>query len=127
MESSHGSTAARVCAIAPEAPIDRRTSSPQRMECGGRSAARFAVSAPDASRGVAPREHIDFGDRDAVVVAGNRLLERARGDRELQRLIGFAGMSGAVGGMLIAKITGYVLQTAGSYLQVFPSRARRTS
>jgi ACS family hexuronate transporter-like MFS transporter len=34
-------------------------------------------------------------------------------------VIGFAGMSGAVGGMLIAKITGYVLQTTGSYLPVF--------
>jgi ACS family hexuronate transporter-like MFS transporter len=34
-------------------------------------------------------------------------------------VIGFAGMSGAVGGMLIAKITGYVLETTGSYLPVF--------
>jgi ACS family hexuronate transporter-like MFS transporter len=34
-------------------------------------------------------------------------------------VIGFAGMSGAVGGMLIAKITGYVLQSTGSYLPVF--------
>jgi len=34
-------------------------------------------------------------------------------------VIGFAGMSGAVGGMLIAKITGYILQTTGSYLPVF--------
>jgi len=34
-------------------------------------------------------------------------------------VIGFAGMSGAVGGMLIAKLTGYVLQTTGSYLPVF--------
>jgi MFS transporter, ACS family, hexuronate transporter len=34
-------------------------------------------------------------------------------------VIGFAGMSGAIGGMLIAKITGYVLQTTGSYLPVF--------
>jgi ACS family hexuronate transporter-like MFS transporter len=28
-------------------------------------------------------------------------------------------MSGAIGGMLIAKITGYILQTTGSYLPVF--------
>jgi ACS family hexuronate transporter-like MFS transporter len=34
-------------------------------------------------------------------------------------VIGFSGMAGAVGGMLIAKITGYVLQTTGSYLPVF--------
>ena len=34
-------------------------------------------------------------------------------------VIGFAGMAGAVGGMLIAKITGYVLQSTGSYLPVF--------
>ena len=34
-------------------------------------------------------------------------------------VIGFAGMSGAVGGMLIAKITGYILETTGSYLPVF--------
>jgi len=34
-------------------------------------------------------------------------------------VIGFAGMSGAVGGMLIAKLTGYVLQTTGSYVPVF--------
>jgi MFS transporter, ACS family, aldohexuronate transporter len=34
-------------------------------------------------------------------------------------VIGFAGMAGAVGGMLIAKFTGYILQTTGSYLPVF--------
>jgi len=34
-------------------------------------------------------------------------------------VIGFAGMAGAVGGMLIAKLTGYVLQTTGSYMPVF--------
>jgi ACS family hexuronate transporter-like MFS transporter len=34
-------------------------------------------------------------------------------------VIGFAGMAGAVGGMLIAKITGYILQTTGSYLPIF--------
>jgi ACS family hexuronate transporter-like MFS transporter len=28
-------------------------------------------------------------------------------------------MSGAIGGMLIAKVTGYLLQTTGSYLPVF--------
>jgi ACS family hexuronate transporter-like MFS transporter len=34
-------------------------------------------------------------------------------------VIGFAGMAGAVGGMLIAKLTGYLLETTGSYLPVF--------
>jgi ACS family hexuronate transporter-like MFS transporter len=34
-------------------------------------------------------------------------------------VVGFAGMWGAIGGMLIAKITGYVLQTTGSYHVVF--------
>src|SRR5262249_9034986 len=34
-------------------------------------------------------------------------------------VIGFAGMSGAVGGMLIAKVTGYLLETTGSYVPVF--------
>jgi Nitrate/nitrite transporter len=34
-------------------------------------------------------------------------------------VIGFAGMAGAVGGMLIAKITGYVLNATGSYVPVF--------
>jgi len=34
-------------------------------------------------------------------------------------VIGFGGMCGAVGGMLIAKVTGYLLQTTGSYLPVF--------
>jgi ACS family hexuronate transporter-like MFS transporter len=34
-------------------------------------------------------------------------------------VVGFGGMAGAVGGMLIAKLTGYILQTTGSYLPVF--------
>jgi ACS family hexuronate transporter-like MFS transporter len=34
-------------------------------------------------------------------------------------VIGFAGMAGAVGGMAIAKITGYILQATGSYVPVF--------
>jgi ACS family hexuronate transporter-like MFS transporter len=34
-------------------------------------------------------------------------------------VVGFAGMWGALGGMFIAKITGYILQTTGSYLPVF--------
>jgi ACS family hexuronate transporter-like MFS transporter len=34
-------------------------------------------------------------------------------------VVGFGGMFGAVGGMLISKVTGYVLQASGSYLTVF--------
>ena len=34
-------------------------------------------------------------------------------------VVGFGGMAGAVGGMFISKITGYLLQTTGSYVPVF--------
>ena len=34
-------------------------------------------------------------------------------------VVGFGGMAGAVGGMLIAKLTGYMLETTGSYVPVF--------
>jgi ACS family hexuronate transporter-like MFS transporter len=34
-------------------------------------------------------------------------------------VVGIGGMAGAVGGMLIAKIVGYVLQETGSYLVPF--------
>ena len=34
-------------------------------------------------------------------------------------VVGFGGMAGAVGGMFIAKLTGFILQTTGSYLPVF--------
>jgi ACS family hexuronate transporter-like MFS transporter len=34
-------------------------------------------------------------------------------------VVGFGGMAGAVGGMLIAKVTAYVLEFTGSYLPVF--------
>ena len=34
-------------------------------------------------------------------------------------VVGFGGMAGAVGGMLIAKLTGYLLQATGSYVPVF--------
>ena len=39
--------------------------------------------------------------------------------RAVGSVIGFVGMCGAVGGMLIAKITGYVLETTGSYALIF--------
>jgi len=34
-------------------------------------------------------------------------------------VVGPSGMAGAVGGMLIAKLTGYTLDTTGSYMPVF--------
>jgi MFS transporter, ACS family, hexuronate transporter len=34
-------------------------------------------------------------------------------------VVGFGGMAGAVGGMLIAKLTGYILDSTGSYVLVF--------
>jgi ACS family hexuronate transporter-like MFS transporter len=34
-------------------------------------------------------------------------------------VVGFGGMAGAVGGMLIAKLTGFILETTGSYVPVF--------
>src|SRR5262249_6965931 len=34
-------------------------------------------------------------------------------------VVGLGGMAGAVGGMLIAKVTAYVLQLTGSYVTVF--------
>jgi ACS family hexuronate transporter-like MFS transporter len=34
-------------------------------------------------------------------------------------VVGFGGMAGAVGGMLITKLTGYILQWTGSYFPVF--------
>jgi MFS transporter, ACS family, hexuronate transporter len=34
-------------------------------------------------------------------------------------VIGFAGMCGAIGGMVIAKVVGYILQATGSYVPIF--------
>ncbi len=39
--------------------------------------------------------------------------------RAVGSVVGIAGMAGAVGGMLIAKAVGYILQWSGSYLPVF--------
>jgi ACS family hexuronate transporter-like MFS transporter len=41
----------------------------------------------------------------------------------LGSVVGFGGMMGSVGGMLVAKIVGYVLQWWGSYLPVFVAAA----
>jgi ACS family hexuronate transporter-like MFS transporter len=37
----------------------------------------------------------------------------------LGSVVGLGGFAGAIGGMLIAKVTGYILQTTGSYVLVF--------
>jgi ACS family hexuronate transporter-like MFS transporter len=39
--------------------------------------------------------------------------------RAVGSVVGFGGMAGAVGGMLIAEITGYLLQLTGTYVAVF--------
>ena len=39
--------------------------------------------------------------------------------RAVGSVVGIGGMAGAVGGMLIAKVTGYVLQWTGSYVIIF--------
>ena len=39
--------------------------------------------------------------------------------RAIGTVVGIGGMAGAVGGMMIAKVVGYVLQWTGSYYSVF--------
>ena len=39
--------------------------------------------------------------------------------RAVGSVVGFAGIAGAAGGMVIAKIVGYILQWTGSYMFVF--------
>jgi ACS family hexuronate transporter-like MFS transporter len=39
--------------------------------------------------------------------------------RAVGSVVGFGGMAGAVGGMLVAKVTGYLLEWTGSYFPVF--------
>jgi ACS family hexuronate transporter-like MFS transporter len=39
--------------------------------------------------------------------------------RAVGSVVGIGGMAGAVGGMLIAKATGYLLEWTGSYLAIF--------
>ncbi len=39
--------------------------------------------------------------------------------RAVGSVVGFGGMAGAVGGMLIAKVVGYILEWTGSYFPVF--------
>jgi len=37
----------------------------------------------------------------------------------LGSVVGIGGMAGAVGGMLISKVVGYILQSTGSYVPIF--------
>jgi ACS family hexuronate transporter-like MFS transporter len=39
--------------------------------------------------------------------------------RAVGSVVGFGGMAGAIGGMLVAKATGYLLEWTGSYTPVF--------
>jgi ACS family hexuronate transporter-like MFS transporter len=39
--------------------------------------------------------------------------------RAVGSVVGFGGMAGAIGGMLISKVTGYLLEWTGSYYSVF--------
>jgi ACS family hexuronate transporter-like MFS transporter len=39
--------------------------------------------------------------------------------RAVGSVVGFGGMAGAIGGMLVSKLTGYLLQWTGSYFPVF--------
>jgi ACS family hexuronate transporter-like MFS transporter len=34
-------------------------------------------------------------------------------------VVGIGGMAGAVGGMLVSKVVGYILQSTGSYVPIF--------
>ena len=34
-------------------------------------------------------------------------------------VVGIGGMAGAIGGMFIAKLVGYILETTGSYVPIF--------
>ena len=49
----------------------------------------------------------------------SRLLSDMFPRQAVGSVVGLGGMAGAVGGMLIAKLTGYLLQATGSYLPVF--------
>jgi ACS family hexuronate transporter-like MFS transporter len=39
--------------------------------------------------------------------------------RAVGSIVGIGGMAGAIGGMLISKIVGYILQSTGSYVPIF--------
>jgi ACS family hexuronate transporter-like MFS transporter len=39
--------------------------------------------------------------------------------RAIGSVVGIGGMAGAVGGMLISKVVGYILQFSGSYVPIF--------
>ena len=79
----------------------------------------FASSARQPlARGVARRP----GGGGAPGLVGESLHARRRTcfrGTAVGSVVGFGGMTGAIGGMLIAKVTGYVLQATGSYVPVF--------
>jgi len=39
--------------------------------------------------------------------------------RAVGSVVGFGGMFGAIGGMVIAKVVGYILEWTGSYVPIF--------
>ena len=39
--------------------------------------------------------------------------------RAVGSVVGFGGMAGSIGGMLVATLTGWLLQTTGSYYTIF--------
>ena len=79
----------------------------------------FASIATNFWVAVAPGRHW----RPPRTRAGRRISSRSRSDmfprQAVGTVVGFGGMAGAVGGMLIAKLTGYILEATGSYVVVF--------
>ena len=69
------------------------------------------------------RGRCSSASRPRRIKAGRRTCSRSPSDmfprHAVGSVVGFGGMAGAVGGMLIAKLTGYILETTGSYLPVF--------
>ena len=81
----------------------RSSSRPGPATCGWRW--RSSASRPPRTR---------VGRRTSSRIASDTFPKQAVGT-----VVGFGGMAGAVGGMLIAKLTGYILQWTGSYVPVF--------
>ena len=93
-------TAMLVCALAVVPMALRREA---RAACGSRS----------ALIGLAAAAHQGWS-ANLFTLASDMFPRQAVGS-----VVGFGGMAGAVGGMLIAKLTGYVLEATGSYVPVF--------
>ena len=78
----------------------------------------FAARAPNLTVavllvGMAAAAHQGWS-ANIFTIASDMFPRRAVGS-----VVGFGGMAGAVGGMLIAKVAGYVLEWTGSYFPVF--------